>query len=240
MAKKDIKLTKFTVKYPYKKGFFRGKREGSAWELPSLCPCCGAEAEDTLPDRVECDAGNRKYWYDFQVPYCATCLEHARARKGEAKAANTLGVIAGLLVGGVLYAALWQYRGGGDPFKAVKNWEVFAIIMAGVITWAAAGWLLKRHYTGRAGAELPRTENCTAPLKMELTLDNVRILSEPDLVMNIFCANAAFADALRAKNPGAFAEEEEITAVAERTLRGDLVIVDTMRIPTEEEIAAGG
>ena len=108
MAKEDIKLTKFTVKYPYKKGFFRGKREGSDWELPPLCPCCGAEARDTLPERVECDAGNRKYWFDFKVPYCATCIEHARARKGEAKTADTLGVIAGFILGAAIFVGLWQ------------------------------------------------------------------------------------------------------------------------------------
>jgi len=239
MPREDIRLTKFTVKYPYKKGFFRGKRESSDWTLPPVCPCCGAEAQEALPERVECDAGSRKYWLDLEVPYCGSCVEHVRARKGEERVANTLGVVAGLLLGGGIYAALWQYRGGGDPFEAVKNWEVFCIIIAGVCTWAALSWLLKRHYTNRPGAVLPSTENCTAPLKMELALENMRLLAEPDLQMHIFCANKAFADALRETNPDAFAEEKEITGVAERTVRGDLVIVDTMKIPTEAEIAAG-
>lgn len=240
MAKVDIKLTHFTVKYPYKKGFFRGKREGSDWSFPSLCPCCGAEALDALPERVACDSGNRKYWYDLQVPYCATCLEHVRARKGEAKVANVLGVIAGLILGAAIFVGLWQYRGGDDPFKAVENWEVFVIIMAGVCTWAALRGLIKKRYTGREGAMLPRTENCTTGLKLELMLDEIHMLSQADLVMHIHCANAAFADALRAKNPGAFAEEEQLTGVAERALRGDLVILETDKLPTEADILAGG
>lgn len=227
MPEEDIRLTRFIVKYPYKKGFLRGKREGPEWTFPEVCPCCGVQTRETLPERVELDGGSYKYWFDFQVPYCPTCLAHVKARKGEAKAANTLGVVAALVAGAAIYAGIWQARGGGDPFKKVENWEVFLICCVGAAVWGATGWLLKRHYTGRAGSTLPRTENCTTALGMELALDNVRLLGESDLLLNIDCAHPAFAEALRARNPNAFTGEEEVFGRAVRTQRGDLVVRET-------------
>ena len=76
--------------------------------------------------------------------------------------------------------------GGGDPFEAVDGWYFAGVAVAAVAAWAGVSWLMKKHYTGRAGSTLPRTERCTTPLKMELTSGTVRMLSEADLEMYVY------------------------------------------------------
>lgn len=104
------------VVLPYTKA--DGKLYLQALEWPEKCACCGAEATErnTLTHRAEGTGGDGSTYYDlnWSVPYCRTCLKHA-------KLMSAINIV--LIVGGIL---LWVGIGYGLFLMGLAE-NIFAI-----------------------------------------------------------------------------------------------------------------
>jgi hypothetical protein len=158
-------------------------------QWPSTCPCCGAKANSRL--RLQRSKGvfllvaAAETVLRLDVPYCETCVSHARSFEKGTFGGMLLPTTAVLFVAffvGIIALAL---SGGGSA--------AFEMTMMLVMPAVAAALFIVYRAVRRTNAGVDRGHASTAPV--------LKIQSWSQDAVVLECANASYALLLRQSNP---------------------------------------
>lgn len=219
----DINVTRFRLYYKDHSrllGLLPGDYASSGWDFPAMCACCGGEADDYHKEKRSTLFGAEGAQQEIYVPYCMTCMEHVGARARQALIAQWIAISLAVItfIGtAVLGASIGVLKPGRDMGASEAPIICIMLAIAGA-AYVAAYFGFKR-LLAMVGGLLPRTETCSAGLKVKLTKSK-----DADLETVLDCFNPAFIEVFREENQECIGKEEQATGIALRGPGGDFQI----------------